>query len=208
MRFIIIFSVLFLIPNASAKSPAKSANDIAAIETVYQTLGDFSAKFTQTTNVVLVERTVARKGTFQFKKGGKIRIEYEGNGGKTYISDGTTLWIFVPGDDSSIQTFAVNDESVPKEALAFLGGFGKIRKEFIVTESQSFPNAPAGTKSLHLVPRSKIKHYESLDTLFGPDNILAELIVKNTSGNTSSYKFTNVRTNTGLDDEVFTLPAR
>lgn len=206
IQIVILFLALFLISNASAKNPKKSADDVAAIEAVYYSLGDLSAKFTQTTQVALVGRTVTRSGIFQFKKGGKLRIEYKGDGAKTYVSDGTTLWIFVSGDDSNIQTFAVDDESVPKEALAFLGGFGKIRKEFTVTESTAFPGAPAGTTALHLVARSKIKHYESLDALFGPDRILTELVVKNTSGNLSHYKFSDIRINTGLNDEMFALP--
>ena len=201
------------VPCAHAKQrPAKQAaaqqaapDDVDAVEARYHALSDLTAKFVQTTNVALVERTVTKRGLFQFKKGGKLKIAYEGKGGKHYVSDGTTLWIFVPGDDASLQTFMVNDETVPREALSFLGGFGKLKKEFEVSASAAFPEAAAGTTALHLVPRAGKKHYESLDALFNTDHLLIELIVKNASGNESRYTFSDIRTDANLSDRIFTL---
>lgn len=197
--------VLFYPCICTAGSKGASLEGVDAIEAAYYSLSDLSSKFTQETKVELIDRTVAKKGTFKFKKGGKLRIEYEGKGGKTYVSDGTTLWIFIPGDEASLQTFAVNDETVPKEALSFMSGFGKLKKEFEISKSQEFKDAPAGTTALHLVPRSKAKHYESLDSLFGTDRLVVELAVKNTSGNVSRYKFSDIKTNSNLPDSVFTL---
>lgn len=198
---LIFISAVFCL--AASKSTAPAGVD--AIEEAYYSVADLSSKFTQETKVELIDRTVVKRGTFKFKKGGKIRIEYEGKGGKTYVSDGTTLWIFIPGDEASLQTFAVNDETVPKEALSFMSGFGKLKKEFVISSTAEFEDAPTGTTALHLVPRSKAKHYESLDALFGMDHLVVELIVKNTSGNVSRYKFSDVKTNTNLPDSVFTL---
>ena len=95
-------------------------------------------------------------------------------------------------------------QNVPKEALSFLSGFGKLTKEFKVTDSSAFGNSPEGT-ALHLVPRSKSPQYEWLDARFGADHLLAELIVKNLSGNVSHYNFKDIRTNSGLSDRIFTL---
>lgn len=180
-------------------------NDTDAIEATYYSLTDLSAKFTQETKVELIDRTVMKSGTFLFKKGGKLRIGYDGKDGKNYVSDGTTLWIFIPGDEASLQTFAVNDETVPKEALSFMSGFGKLKKEFTVTASNAFKDVLPSTTALHLVPRAKAKHYDSLDALFGPDHLLKELIVTNTSGNVSHYKFSDIKTNSNLSDKLFTL---
>lgn len=189
---------------APPTAPA-SATDVDAVEGAYRALQDLTAQFTQTTQVALVDRTVTRNGTFRFKKGGKLRIEYEGKEGKHYVSDGTTLWIYLPGDDASLQTFKVNDETVPKEALSFLSGFGKLTKEFSVASSAAFPDAPAGATALRLTPRSGSRHFESLDALFGPDHLLCELVIRNASGNVSHYRFKDIKTNAGLPDSLFTL---
>lgn len=189
----------------SARQAAANSSDVDAVEQAYHSLTDLTARFVQTTEVALVERTVVKKGTFQFKKGGKLRIAYDGKGGKVYVSDGTTLWVHVPGDEASLQTFRVSDETVPREALSFLGGFGKLKKEFEVSSSDAFPEARPGTLALRLVPLAGRKHYESLDALFGPDRLLSELVVKNASGNVSRYVFSEVKTNSGLPDKLFTL---
>ena len=204
LLFVIIFFISFSTYAFAKKTAIVAANNIDAIESTYRSLQDLSANFVQTTKVELVDRTVIKKGTFRFKKGGKIRIEYEGKDGKNYISDGSTLWTYIEGDKKSLQTFAIDDETVPKEALSFLNGFGTLKKEFSVTASSAFPDAPAGTDALHLVPRGKAKHFESLDALFGPDHLLSQLVIKNTSGNTSNYKFSEIKTNTNLSDGLFT----
>lgn len=178
---------------------------IEAIEATYRAFTDLTADFTQTTDVALVGKTVTKRGVFQFKKGGKLRIEYQGKDAKHYVSDGSTIWTYIPGDDGSLQTYAVNDKNVPKEALSFLNGFGKLSKEFQVSPSTAFPDATKGDTALHLTPLKKGTHYESLDTLFGPNHMLVELVVKNTSGNLTRYRFTNIRKDTGLDDARFTL---
>jgi len=187
-----------------AKDAKASASAIKAIESKYRAVNDLTADFTQETKIELLDKTVKKKGLFQYKRGGRLRIEYAGKGGKHYVSDGTTLWTYIPGDDASLATFAVNERNVPKEALSFLGGFGRLTKEFKVTASSAFGSSPEGT-ALHLVPRSKSPQYKWLDALFGKDNLMRELVVKNESGNESRYVFSDIKTNSSLPDSRFTL---
>jgi outer membrane lipoprotein-sorting protein len=204
-RFLLMLCALSLFAASAAAKEAAPEGEVGAIESAYRSLGDITATFVQTTDIALVGKTVTKRGTFQFKKGGKIRIEYEGKDGKNYVCDGTTLWTFVPGDEASLQTFAVNDRTMPKEALSFMSGFGKLTREFTVSSSTAFEKVPAGSTALHLVPRGKTPQYESLDALFGSDHLLHELVVKNTSGNQSRYTFQKIKTDTGLSDAAFTL---
>lgn len=197
MRTFIIIALIFA-------SSTAFAGDINSIENAYKSLSDFSANFKQETKIALVDRLVTQTGTFRFKKDGKLRIEYSGKSGKHYVSDGTTLWMFTPGDEPSLQTYAINDNTVPKEALSFLNGFGQLKKEFNVSKSSLFPEK-SGFTALHLIPKTKAKHYDSLDALFGEDNLLRELIIKNASGNVSHYYFTDIQTNLKLPDNIFTL---
>jgi len=204
-KIVVCLITVIFCSHAFAAEPSAPKDEIAAIESAYRSSADLTAKFVQTTEVALVGRTVTKRGIFQFKKGGKLRIEYEGKDGKRYVSDGNILWTYIPGDEASLQTFAVNDKNVPKEALSFMSGFGKLTHEFKVSGSSAFADAPAGSTPLHLQPRSKNPTYESLEALFGPSHMLIELVVKNTSGNVSRYKFSDIKTNTGLADNIFTL---
>jgi outer membrane lipoprotein-sorting protein len=202
---IAVFILAALCTQAPASDNSLSQERIKAIESAYSGCNDLTADFTQTTDIALLDRTVKKIGVFQFKKGGMMRIEYKGKNVKNYVSDGSTLWTYIPGDETSLETFAVNDKTIPKEALSFLNGFGKLTDEFKVSPSNAFKKIPTGGIALNLVPRKKEPQYKSLDALFGADNFLAELKVDNESGNVSYYIFTNVRKNTGLSDERFTL---
>jgi len=202
---IIVFASLSICAGAHAKNDAVPSDKIRAIENAYNSLADLTTDFTQTTEIALLDRKVEKSGVFQFKKGGMMRIEYKGKKAKHYVSDGTTLWVYIPGDETSLQTFAVNDDTVPREAMSFMSGFGKLTKEFQVSGSSAFEKAPEGSTALHLIPRKKGAKYESLDALFGPDDMLVGLIVHNESGNVSHYNFSNFRKNRGLSDGHFSL---
>ena len=195
----------FLSATTQAVDKVLSNGEIDAIESAYRSIDDLTAKFTQSTQIELLARTVTKHGLFQFKKGGKLRIEYKDKGGKYYVSDGSTIWTYVPGDDASLETFAVNDKTMPKEALSFLNGFGKLSKEFSISATASFDAIPANSAAMRLTPRAKNAQYEWLDALFGPDHLLKELVVKNRSGNVSRYTFMEIKTNSSLPDKLFTL---
>jgi len=190
---------------AQAKGDPVPNEKVKAIEGAYGSLTDLTADFTQTTEVALLDRTVKKDGLFQFKKGGMWRIEYKGRKAKHYVSDGSTLWVYIPGDEMSLETFAVNDRTVPREAMSFMSGFGKLHEQFKVSASDAFRRVKKDATALRLVPKKPEAQYEYLDALFGPDDMLAELIVHNESGNVSHYVFTNFRKNRGLPDSLFTL---
>lgn len=180
-------------------------DDIAAIQSTYQSFTDLSADFVQETQVVLLGKTITRRGTLRLKKGGKLRIEYESPEKKLYISDGSTLWTFTPFDAASLATFPITNGAIPHEALAFLNGLGKLKQEFRVSPARTTTTSPTNI-ALHLEPRSTKAQFQSLDTVFNTEHQLITLTITNPSGNVSTYHFTNIRTNTGLSDDSFTLP--
>lgn len=180
-------------------------SEISKIESANGSWNDISADFEQKTFIALLGKSVAKKGLMHLKKGGKFRIEYKGDDPKVYLCDGSTIWIFVPGDASSLQTYAVGDKSIPKEALSFLSGFGAISKEFKVDESASFPKKKNGEIALALEPKKKSAHYRSLEALFSKDGIIREMIVHNESGNRSHYILASIKMNLNPPDDDFTL---
>ncbi|MBT3182773.1 MAG: outer membrane lipoprotein carrier protein LolA [Deltaproteobacteria bacterium] len=200
--------IFFIILMFSFISPMTWAADlnsqINAIESANKAWTDISAIFRQSTRIVLLNKTIAKSGTLKLKKGGKLYISYSKKGEKSYISDGSTIWIFVPGDITSLQTYAASKGNMPKEALSFLSGFGKLRKEFKISESSEFKKVGEGMP-LHLIPRNKSVHYKSLDALFGKDGLLKELIINNASGNISHYKFSKISTNRNIPDSLFNI---
>lgn len=191
---------LFLLPAAASAGAVE--DQVEAVGETYRAAGDVSADFTQDTFVEVLGTTVAKRGVFRCKHGGKFRIEYAGTQEKTYVSNGRLLWVYIPGDASSLVTYEVDGESVPREALAFLSGFDNLRRDFRITRSDAFDGGAEGY-ALHLDPKSRKAHFKALDAKFNGDNLLVELKVHNKSGNVSHYRFTNIRTKAGIADSVF-----
>jgi outer membrane lipoprotein-sorting protein len=201
---IIFFHCLILIIFYSAISHAgKLDPQIDAVQKAYRNAADISTDFTQRTFVLVLDKTMTKKGRMYFKKGGKFRIEYDGKREKRYISDGDTLWVFVPGDASSMVTYEVSDDTVPREALKFLSNFDNLKKDFKVEKSDAFSHLKDGESALYLEPKSKKAHFKALDAKFSDRNILTELKIHNKSGNITDYDFSNIRTSTGLKDSLF-----
>ncbi|MFH1874740.1 MAG: outer membrane lipoprotein carrier protein LolA [Pseudomonadota bacterium] len=201
MKFIPVTILILLF--ASIAYAGSLNEQIEAIQKTYQDIETISADFTQTTYVKLIDKTVTKQGKFYFKKGGKLRIEYKGDPEKHYVSDGTKLWIYNVGDKASQQEYELNDETIPKEALSFLAGFGKLNEEFKIKKSQAFENVEQNFSALELIPKNKSAQYKTLDTLFNQDNYLVKLRVRNPSGNITNYTFTNIQINQNLEDGFF-----
>lgn len=199
------FTLSLLLSASVYAAGAAMRQDVNEVQKVYQSIPDIAADFTQETYVALLEKKVQKKGKFYFKKGGMLRIEYKGDEERHYVSDGTTLWIYTPGDAASLQTYAVSEETVPREALSFMSGFGKLDKEFVISSSSAFKDVPDGFCALHLIPKNKKAQYKNLDTMFNKDHVLVKLKIANLSGNITDYNFANIKTGVGLKDDFFSL---
>jgi len=211
MQKLLIYTSVFLIFAGVITTPCAADTTefnkrITAIEKKYRAIKDLSANFTQSTHIELINRTVKRRGSFLFKRGGKFRIEYSGKNQKTYVSDGKTLWIFIPGDLASHQSFKVNDNNIPKEVLSFFGGYADLKKDFLITRSNAFKLVTKKETPLHLVPKRKGSQFKSLDALFGSEGILKKLVVENRSGNKSEYHFKKIHIDKNLKNSTFSKP--
>lgn len=178
-----------------------NASSVSAIQSTYQSIQDLSADFAQSTYVEVLDSTIKEPGIFLMKKPMMLRIEYTGEHPKQYISNGKKLWI-MDKDLKQVETY--NSNSIPKEALEFLKGFGEMKKLFKV-ETWLSKKPIQGHTYLKLTPKGKSPQYRQLDCEFGPDNILKTMTIHNKSGNISTYVFSNIKVNKGLDDSLFRL---
>lgn len=168
------------------------------VQNKYRSLATLSARFTQTTKIELLGKTVTSTGTLELKKPGKLRIAYDDPNGKTYISNGKMLWV-VDKATKQTDTFKIGSSEVPKEALTFLNGFGDIRTTYGVNTWTSEKN---GSATLQLVPMVHTS-YTALDGTFSKTGILQKLAIHNRSGNISRYTFSDFQENPTLQDSQF-----
>ncbi|MFO1462927.1 MAG: outer membrane lipoprotein carrier protein LolA [bacterium] len=196
----------FLVP---AGLFAQSVSDLAdRVQQTYEQAQDLGIDFTQKTYVALLEREVAKRGRATFKKPGKLAIRYEGERGRNYLSDGKTLWVFETGD-AKPETYPLDEENVPAEALSFLGGLGRLKRDFAVEEvdPKKWAQLKAERGQLQWMELTPLKKRSSLQWLvmgFDPKTAYArEVFLFTDSGNLSHYVFDKVELNLGLGDELF-----
>lgn len=203
MKIITILMTLFLFL-ASALSHAQTITTnsldeaVTNVESAYQAASDLTMNFTQSTKIVMLGKTTTNFGTMSWKKPGKFLIEYNGDEKKIYTCNGKKIWVYTPGD-AKPETFNMSDAGVSEDALSFVRGFVDIKKHYRITNWKK-----KGPKiEMTLTPIFSNAPYTKLFCHFGSNHLLEDVEITSTSGNTSLYKFSNVRINTGLDDSIF-----
>jgi len=178
------------------------------VQTAYEAASDLQMDFVQKTYVALLEKEVSKRGKAEFKKPGKFKIRYEGDRARNYVCNGKELYYFETGD-KQVQKFPVDDDTVPAEALSFLGGLGNLQSDFVIEEVDSKKEAQLKKEKknlrwMELTPRKKRSSIDWLVMGFDPDSaLMQELFIFTDSGNLSHYVFGKVEANTGLKDAEF-----
>src|SRR3989338_2932767 len=192
---LLLFSVFLFIP--LRVYPAELEQIISNLQKTYHNAASWEAEFIQSTFVELLGKNIDKQGKIIIKKPGKLRIEYKNERGRQYISDGKTLWVYVPGD-TQVEVYQKISRLLAKEALAFMEGLGDIKKEFFV---RSFPlahghEAMMQNKTLNLVeltPKNRASIVKRI--ILGVDpktHLVVETTIFNKSENVPHYIFKNI----------------
>jgi outer membrane lipoprotein carrier protein len=189
---------------ASEASGTSCANAVARkVQGHYDGVRDLTARFTQTSQVVSLGAeasapAVASSGEVSFAKPGKMRWAYEQPESSLVVTDGEELWIYDPAEQEA-QRFRTAHGFLSGAALQFLLGHGEMSRDFKV---KALACASDDTR-LDLVPR-KAAPYERLEVRVDPaTGEVKETAVFDLVGNVTRVGFQEVRTNTGLGDELF-----
>jgi outer membrane lipoprotein carrier protein len=197
MRPLPLILVLALcIPGIATAAPSTQSL-IDRVEHRYQQITDLKTTFEQKTFIKTLNRSLSTPGTLYLKKPGKVRIEYQGSSPRHYVTNGKHLWVYTPGDREVMKN-TVGKGGIPPEALAFLGGFGELRRLFHVEAVRAVGREIAMT----LRPKS-ITSYRQLDGRFDADGRLIRLKIFNSSGGHATYDFQQIEENRGLADGLF-----
>ena len=185
---------------AQARPPA--ADTARALQQKYDRVKDFTADFTHTYEGGVLKRTSTERGTVQIRKPGRMRWEYSAPEKKTFVSDGTKIYSYIPADKQVIVS-DVPDTGEATTAVLFLAGKGDVARDFAVSYAET---AIAGAVALRLDPRQKQRDYDWLIVTIDPKTLqIRALTAADQQGGRSTFEFSNYRENTGLGDNVFTF---
>jgi len=193
---------------APQAAPPQDPQAVArAIQHRYDAVGDFSADFVHAYQGGVLRKTATERGTVVIKKPARMRWTYESPEKKVFVADGLRIYSYIP-EDRQVLISPVPAEDDATTPAMFLSGKGQLTRDF----TAAFPATPdplPGTITLILTPKRPEAEYEWLMLVVDRGTWrLRKLVTGDAQGGQSTFTFTNVRENTGVQDKEFrfTIP--
>lgn len=238
---VLSFALLLALPVwslAATEEKIPLSTVIAAVEGPFQAgaaasvaIQDFEAELAQESNIVSLNRIQRAKGRVQVRfersAAGQVpkalfRCEYLEPTPQEFISDGKTLYAYLPENKQVIESEVPSPgEARNDNPITFLTGLGQLSRDFVVAWAE--PNQDAdGNFILELSPRQDSPMLKKLLVVISRKAVLAAGQKSRTSdlfpllsstvfdpnGNTTRIEFNQVRINQGLPVSLFnfTIP--
>jgi outer membrane lipoprotein carrier protein len=200
--------VLALFAAVPAPQALPSAAEVAHnLQKRYEQVRDFSADFEHTYEGGVLRKKLTERGTLLVKKPGKMRWTYTSPEKKEFVSDGRTLYSYVPQDRQVIVSQVAPADEASSPAM-FLAGRGDVGRDFRASFA-SVPGLAASDVALELVPRAPQRDYDRITLVLDRTSLrIRRLVTADSQGGTSTFVFTKLRENVGLPDRAFafTIP--
>lgn len=203
------FRLLLLITFCAALSIAVTAQSpeldqiVNALQAKYSRLQSLGADFTQIYNAP-GERTRRESGHLLLKKPGRMRWDYTSPEQKLYVSDGKSIYEYVPAERLATRT-TVKESNDLRAPFMFLLGRGNLRRDFKRIEFAHESPVRAGNRVLRLIPKRDAGFRELLIEVEPNTLALARLSFVNPAGARSDFLFSNMQENAPTSDAQFSF---
>jgi outer membrane lipoprotein carrier protein len=162
---------------------------------------DLSTDFVQVFQDSLNQKR-QESGHLYLRRPRMMRWEYQSPEEKLFISDGKTVYFYVPGE-RQVNKDKVSEAIDERMPLMFLVGQSDLRKEFSQISLLNSKPFLAGTKVLRMYPKRKSDVKEIVMEVDPANYHIRRLLLTYSDGSLSEFIFSNVRTNTGVQASLF-----
>ena len=172
-----------------------------AVDEHYNRLRSLQADFTEIYRGAGAERT--ESGTLWLKKPRKMRWDYRSPREKLFVSDGKTVWFYLPAEKQLRKTeFRKLDDL--RSPIAFLLGKTKLENE-LQGLSKVVDQAPVNPGNLLLrgVPKAMADRLSEVLLEVSPANQLVRIVLTDVDGASTEFRLTNIRENADVADSRF-----
>jgi|SRR5579885_1634910 outer membrane lipoprotein carrier protein len=200
---VMALAVLGAMPSFSAAevgAGAAQGTESALLDRIqdhYQHTASFSAKFTEELSGIGRNKRT-RTGRVSYKRPGRMRWEFDAPQAETVVSDGHKLYDYQP-DLNQVLEIPLERAFKSAAPLSFLLGMGDLRRDFNVAIAPRRASDPM--LRVVLTPKGGGERVEMGLNPSTYDLIAAQ--VTDALGNTTSIRFSEVRTNLQLADSLF-----
>ncbi len=182
---------------------------VKRVDSRYATTKDFQADFTQETRIEGFDTALQSSGKVFIKKPGFLRWDYAEPSVEHIYVHNDLLEMYVPKHNQILKgnlTMMV----ATKAPLHLLQGVGKLTEHFEVQPTDNGRTGEGGLPLLTLIPKNHGQPGSSSVTRIVSEiqpgtYFIRSLALHEVSGNISTFRFSNIKANAGIDDTVFIL---
>jgi len=187
--------------SATAQQEKGLSDLVEGVERSFAHMKDLSADFIQIFEDPL-NRKRQESGHLYLMRPRMMRWEYKSPEEKLFVSDGKTVYFYVPAD-RQVNKEAVKQSFDDRIPLMFLLGQSNLRSEFTRFELLNTKPFFEGTKVVRMYPKRKTDFEEILMEVDPGDYSIRRLVLAHMDGSRSEFIFSGIRTNTGLRTSMF-----
>src|ERR1051325_1813668 len=204
MRCLLVFCLALSMSSiSSAATPTEPglSEIVTGVERSFVRMKDFSSDFIQIFQDSL-NRKQQESGHLYLMKPKMMRWEYKSPEDKLFVSDGKTVYFYVPADHQ-VNKEAVKNSFDDRVPLMFLLGQSNLRNEFTRFELLNTKPFFDGTKVVRMYPKRKTDLTEVTMEVDPATFFIRRLLLAHSDGSKSEFFFSSIRTNTGLRASLF-----
>ncbi|MHB8907742.1 MAG: LolA family protein [Syntrophales bacterium] len=203
----ILLFVFFLLSVSvlQAAEPLSIEQLSARMQEMYEKTADLKAHFVQEVTIESMKKTEREEGTVTFKNPRMMLWDYLKPKAKKLVINAQKAWLYIP-EDRMVYVQSAEEIYRSRMAVRFLSGIGKLSEDFQTRFSSDGPVDREGNYRLTLTARETGSGIDRLDlTVDGKTFQIIECRFKDTFGNATRLRFSDMRLNTGVSDKFFTF---
>jgi len=206
-----IFALILAFAGSSPALPrpvqqAASVKDLNAlvdgVDRTFASMKDFQARFVQISKNS-VNQSQQDEGLLYLTKDKKMRVNYQSPEEKYFISNGKTLYTYVPAN-RQVTEDPVKDSMAEQFPFMFLIGRSDLRKEFRMVELLKVKPLFDGDQVLRLTPNRQNQDTEKIEIEVNPrTNLIDRMTIVNTDKSSTDFAFFDIETNRNIPASTF-----
>jgi len=187
---------------SSPLSAQSSIRELAhAVDERYNHLRSLQGEFIETYSGNGTRREEA--GTLWLKKPRKMRWEYRSPKEKLFVSDGQSVWFYVPAERQARKTDLKRLDDL-RSPIAFLLGKTKLENE-LQGLSKATDQTPAefGDIVLRGIPKANVAQVTEVQVEISVSNQIVRIVLVEADGGTTEFRFKDWKENVELSESRF-----
>ena len=172
-----------------------------AVDEHYNHLRSLEGEFTETYSGNGTQRE--ESGTLWLKKPRKMRWEYRSPKEKLFLSDGQSVWFYIPAERQARKTDLKRLDDL-RSPIAFLLGKTKLENE-LQGLSKAIDKAPVvpGNTLLRGVPKASVGQVSEVQLEISVSNQIVRIVLMEQDGGATEFRFKDWKENVELNDSRF-----